>query len=262
MQPTTTTTQDRGQCNVGGMLDGLEETMASVREIMLPEKSLSLREVTTRYGVDSLRVLFAAYSNRRELTYLGYRVSRTASALTVTSADNPEVTTVGAPAQLSNEQKEHFAKQTWEGTKKYLQENWDGIKKGEIKAADIGGAVNGIAAAVIVESFGIKKDGLVSQVLVGLAEEKGRFVGAAVDSIVAAIKGEDGGVIKSTVGLLAATTIASKIPVVAAFGDDAWKMLYSVSLDMGGRVEEWANGIVGTLGGILDQADKLLPWNW
>lgn len=167
--------------------------MTTLRTITATERNNSLRILTSRYGVLTARQLIEAYGSKDKYTYLGYTVERIGSTITVKNQSGESTTIEIGDKKLTPEQQETVLNKTWEGIKQFFQEHAEDIKSGKIKAADIGGAVYGITATVIVFIFSpfaalgpLGK--IISTPFVTLATQKGRYWGSAVDEVVKLIR--------------------------------------------------------------------------
>lgn len=218
--------------------------MITIRAIATSEKTNSLRALTSRYGVVTARQLVTAYSNTWKYTYFGYTVERIGSKITVKNQSGESTTIEVGDKKLTREQQETVLNKIWEGIKQFLQEHAEDIASGKIKAADIGGAIYGIAATVILVIFApFAFLGPLGQILaapfITLASQKGRYWGACVDEVVRLIKGESDLKIKEIAGVLATVYItAIYLPVAELGGVDAWNLTVAVGKKLGGAVAD------------------------
>ncbi len=218
--------------------------MTTLRTITTIERNNSLRVLTSRYAVVTARQLMDAYSSKSKYTYVRYLVERNGSVITVKSESGESTTVKIGNQKLTEEQQETVLNKIWEGIKQFFQEHAEDIKSGKIKAADIGGAIYGIAATVIAFIFNpfaalgpLGK--LISAPFVTLATQKGRYWGSAVDEVVKLIKGESDLNKAQIVGVLATVYItATYLPVVALAGVDAWNLTVEVGKMIGGAVAD------------------------
>lgn len=169
--------------------------MTTLKTIVSAERSNSLRVLTSRYDVLTARQLIDAYGSKDKYTYLGNTVERIGSTITVKSQSGESTTIDIGDKKLTPEQQETVLNKIWEGIKQFFQEHAEDIQSGKIKAADIGGAVYGITATVIVFIFApFAAAGPLAKIIatpfITLASQKGRYWGACVDEVVKLIKGE------------------------------------------------------------------------
>ncbi len=218
--------------------------MTTIRIITAAERSNSLRVLTSRYEVRTARQLIEAYGSKEKYTYLGTTVERNGSTITVKSQTGESTSIQIGNKKLTPEQQETVLNKVWEGIKEFLQGHAEDIKSGNIKAADIGGAVYGIAATVIVFVFApFAAAGPLAKIIaapfITLASQKGRYWGASVDEVVKLIKGESDLKIREIVGVLATVYItATYLPVVELAGVDAWNLTVAVGKKLGGTAAD------------------------
>ena len=127
--------------------------------------------------------------------------------------------------------------------------NWDEIKKGNVKAEDIGGALYGAITGSIVGLFDpfigktfIGK--LAKLILVDTAKNAGRFYGAAVDELVALLSGKKDASVAQIVGTLATIQfIAVYVPGAPALVADGWSLTVEIGKQLGDTAEAAINEI-------------------
>lgn len=226
--------------------------MTTLRTITTTERNNSLRVLTSRYGVLTARQLIEAYGSKDKYTYLGYTVERLGSRITVKNQSGESTTIEIGDKKLTPEQQETALNKIWEGIKQFFQEHAEDIKSGNIKAVDVGGAIYGIAATVIVFIFtplaALGPLGkLISIPFVELASQKGRYWGSAVDELVKLIKGESDLNKAQIVGVLTTVfVVATYLPGLEVGGVDAWNLTVQVGEKLGGAVAD-----------IIDEIEKV-----
>lgn len=214
--------------------------MTTIRTITAAERSNSLRVLTSRYEVLSVRQLIEAYSSKEKYTYRGNTVERIGSKITVKNQSGESTSIEIGNKKLTPEEQETALNTIWDGIKQFLLEHGEDIKSGNIKAADIGGAIYGIAAMVIVALFlpiaiGGPLAKIIAAPFITLASQKGRYWGASVDEVVKLLKGESDLKIQEIAGVLATVYItATYLPVAELGGVDAWNLTVAVGKKLGG----------------------------
>ncbi|NGZ96343.1 MAG: hypothetical protein CV089_09480 [Nitrospira sp. WS110] len=218
--------------------------MTTIRTIATAERSNSLRVLTSRYEVLTARQLIEAYSSKEKYTYLGNTVERIGSTITVKNQSGEATSIEIGNTKLTPEQQETALDKIWEGIKQFFQEHEADIKSGNIKAADIGGAVYGITATLIVAFLlPIAIAGPWAKIIAGpfiaLASQKGRYWGASVDEVVKLLKGKSDLKIQEIAGVLATVYItATYLPIVELAGVDAWNLTVAVGKKLGGAAAD------------------------
>lgn len=232
--------------------------MAGIREIAQAEQTDSLRDLTSRYGVTSVRQLQAAFNQRTEVTYFSQKIVRTDTGIRIMSEDG-KTTSVEIPADnITPDQKNQALDKFWDSVKEYLRKNKDDILNGRIKAADIGGAVFGIAGSVIAMIFApFAGAGMLSKILnlafSGAAAQEGRYYGAAVDDLVSLLKGESDLTVRDIVGTLATVIIVADFaPVAVLGGTDAWSLTKEIGKALGGDVSDAVHKIENAVGAAVN----------
>jgi hypothetical protein len=240
---------------------------------------ITLRSFIQQYGTHSLRTLLAGVAiHRGEFTSTdlgnGYRLAKEGSSLHILTNDGLSVSSVKVPTdKLSSEQSKQALNDISKKIFEYFQTKFEDIKSGKIKAAEIGGAVYGIAAAVILAvyaPFAIAGK-LLAQVFnfgfsVG-AEQVGEYYGAIVDDFVAILKGEDNSSVSKIVGTMATVYFTQIVPVtpiagvagtsIRFLGTDGWSLTKEVGKTVGEGVEDAIDSIesvVSDVGGALGDA--------
>ncbi len=218
--------------------------MITLQIIATREKTSSLKVLTSRYGVRTARQLVAAYGTTEKYTYLGYTVERIGSNITVKNQSGESTTVEIGDKKLTPEQQETALNKIWEGIRQFLQDHADDIASGNIKAADIGGAIYGIAATVILLIFApFAFLGPLGQYLaapfITLASQEGRYWGASVDELAKLLKGESDLKIQEIAGVLATVYItATYLPIAKLGGVDAWNLTVEIGKKLGGTVTD------------------------
>ncbi|MBK7353401.1 MAG: hypothetical protein IPI97_01260 [Nitrosomonas sp.] len=249
--------------------------MTSLREITVAEQSNSLKVLISRYEVQTARQLISAFNSKTEYSYLGYTVKRNDSSISILSNNESTNIEIGN-TKLTPEQREQALEKIWEGIKQFFKDHAQDIESGKITAADIGGALYGVTASVILVIFApFAAVGPLAKVVaapfIALAAQKGRYWGASVDELIKIINDESDLNKQEIAGVLATVFVtASYVPGVGAIiqlgGIDAWNLTVEVGKKLGGTVVEIIGGIVsvvgdigeGVGGAIVDVVDDLL----
>ena len=249
--------------------------MTSLREITVAEQSNSLKVLISRYEVQTARQLISAFNSKTEYSYLGYTVKRNDSSISILSNNESTNIEIGN-TKLTPEQREQALEKIWEGIKQFFKDRAQDIESGKITAADIGGALYGVTASVILVIFApFAAVGPLAKVVaapfIALAAQKGRYWGASVDELIKIINDESDLNKQEIAGVLATVFVtASYVPGVGAIiqlgGIDAWNLTVEVGKKLGGTVVEIIGGIVsvvgdigeGVGGAIVDVVDDLL----
>lgn len=235
--------------------------MTSIRVITVAEKNNSLKVLTSRYKVQTARQLIEAFENKTEYTYLGYKVSRNDSTISILSQSGEESTNIEiGNTKLTPEQREQALEKIWEGIKQFFKDHAQDIESNKITAADIGGALYGITASVILVILApFAAVGPLAKVIaapfIALAAQKGRYWGASVDELINIINNESDLKKQEIAGVLATVFVtASYVPGVGALiqlgGVDAWNLTVEVGKKLGGTVVEVIEDIVSVVGDI------------
>lgn len=247
--------------------------MTGIRAIAEAEQSDSLRELTSRYGVQTASELITVYYKQNKITLSGYVIERSSTQIKITSKDNQSTTTDLKNAKITPEQRDKLLEEIWNGIRDFFEENWDDIKLEKIKAADIGGAIYGIAATVILKvinpfsAAGSALSKLIALPFLQASVQKGRYWGASVDTIVEIIKGESDLNKEQMAGVLATViVIAYYLPLPGAIiqlgGVDAWNLTVDVGKKIGGTAADAVDeikSVVGDVGeAISDAAGKAI----
>lgn len=242
--------------------------MPDLRAIATAEHEGSIRAIAARYGVQSARALADAFTQTREVTYLGYTLTRSGTTIEIRSQNGEKIMTVEATdGQITPEQRDEAIEKTWNGIKEFLRNNWDHIVNGDISAADIGGAVYGIAATVIASIFlPIAGNGLLGKLLtapfIALSANKGRYWGTAVDELIAIIRGDEATCAQIVGTLATALIINAYLPGAELFGGDAWSITRTIGNKLGGAASEgldWISSAAGDVAtGTVDIATSAL----
>lgn len=244
--------------------------MSGLRFIAREESSASIRSLVSRYHVSTVRQLMAAYDSKESYTYFGITVRRDGPTIIITNQFT-ETTwiRVDDPA-LAPDRREEVLNKTWSDTKRFFQHHWQEIESGRMRAVDIGGALYGIAAHAILSYFlPVASLGPLGEIarkpFVWAAEQKGRFYGAAVDEVVALVKGESDLKVVDMVGALGAFTLIGAVPgVVELFGSDGWNITMKVAKAIGGALTTAIDEICEVAGDVVDEItewpDALFRW--
>ena len=221
-----------------------EVKMTTLKTIAAAERSNSLRVLTSRYEVRTAHELIEAYGSIKKYTYLGNTVERNGSTITIRNQSGESTSIEIGNAKLTPEQQESALNQIWEGTKQFFQEHGEDVKSGNIKAADIGGAIYGITATLIVAfllpvAIGGPLAKIIATPFITLASQKGRYWGASVDEVVKLFKGESDLKIQEIAGVLASVYItATYLPVFELGGVNAWNLTVEVGKKLGGAAAD------------------------
>jgi hypothetical protein len=239
---------------------------------------ISIRAFMRDYGTNSLSTLFArvafVYGEVESLDLPGnYTFTKQKSggknSLRVQSKDNSSVVGVDVPdSKLGSEKSEQASKDIAKKVFEYFAKNYNDIRDGKIKAAEIGAAIYGIAAAVILAIFTLPFSPILGAVFIPLASNVGKYYGSIVDAIVAVLKGEDNLQIAEIVGIMATLYFLGSYygPIVALFGADGWSITRKVGEEVGGVLEDGVNEITSvvelitgiSLGDVADEAGKFI----
>ncbi|MEG4065426.1 hypothetical protein [Microcoleus sp. SVA1_A1] len=250
--------------------------MQSLREAAQKEGisvPISLKSFMQNYGTNSLKTLFTGVAlHQGEITSAdlggGYRLMRQDSTVKIMAADGSLVSSVKAPSDKV-EKSEQFFRETSKGLFKYFQQKGEDIKNGKIKAAEIGAAVYGIAASVILIIYApLAKIGqILAQIAnVGVsvgAERIGEYYGAIVDDFVAILKGEDDPTIADIVGTMGVVYFTFTIPVgatVRLFGTDGWSFTKEVGKAVGGKISNVIDSIESVVSDVGDVIGDAADW--
>ena len=235
--------------------------MTSLRDITIAEQNNSLKVLTSRYEVQTARQLIEAFNNKTEYRYLGYTVKRNDSSISILSNDGESKTSIEiGNTKLTPEQREQALEKIWEDVKQFFQDHKEDIESGKITAADIGGALYGMTAAVILIIFApfaafSSLGKLIAGPFVALSAQKGRYWGASVDELIKIINSESDLNKQEIAGVLATVFVtASYVPGVGAIiqlgGVDAWNLTVEVGKKLGGTVVGIIEDIVSVVGDI------------
>lgn len=238
--------------------------------------SIGLRSFMQNYGTHSLRTLLVGVEVHQGVFTLvdlggGYSLAKEGSTLHILSPDGSSASSVQVPAnKLSSEQSEQALQEIGKQLFEYFQKKLEDIKSGKIKAAEIGGAVYGIAAAVIVGIYA-PVEPILAQVFnfalpVG-AENVGEYYGAIVDDIFAILKGEDSSTVSEIVGTLATVYFTQLIPIAGVAGDalrflgtDGWSLTKEVGKAVGEGAEDVIDSIESIISDVGDALGDAVEW--
>lgn len=222
--------------------------MNSLLNVLQSQRSTSFRETAGYYSTRTLRKLIDADSSKSEYFYLGYQVQRTDKSISVANKDG-ELTqfTIQDNAPITKEQEKQILDIAWEKFKEIFEQNKEGVLEGKVNAADIGAMLfGGLATGVlfVLKPFGA---GGIAHVLgsgfVALAANKGRYFGAAVDEVIAILKGESELKRREIIGVFAtiavtATYFAGTASLIPLGGKTAWDLTLGVGKWVGGALED------------------------
>lgn len=210
---------------------------------------------------------------------LGARLSifREGTKIKVLSGDGKFTEADVTDEKLTNEQQEDVLNKALATLFDLIDLNWDEVKKGHVKAEDIGGALYGALTGSIVGLFDpfigktfIGK--LARMLLVDTAKNAGRFYGAAVDELIALLSGKSEATVAQIVGTLATIQfIAVYAPGAPALVADGWALTIEIGNRLGGTAESAINeigkvaaaavGVVGKVAeGTYKTAKKITDW--
>lgn len=222
--------------------------MKTMREIGAEQGSVSFRDIAERYSASTLRELIDSDSSSIAFSYMGYTFERTDSAISIQNKDGEKSEFKLDDTPLTPGQRKTVLDKSWEDIKKFARDNWEKIKDGQMKAADIGGALfSSVAGAILIVIAPFAKMGPLGDVLalpfVTLAANRGRYFGAAVDELVAILKDESDLTKRDVIGVLATVGVVMSYfaPVGALVplgGTTAWELTVSVGKWVGGAVED------------------------
>ena len=227
--------------------------MKTLRQVVSEHHSNSVRGVAARFSASTLRQLIEADTSVEQFSYMGYTFERNASSIRVTNKDGEKTELSLEATPLTEEQRKDILSRTWEDVRKFVTDKFDDLKDGKVKAEDIGAVVYGAAAGAIIAVVApFAALGAFGKFLAGpfmaLAANKGRYWGAAVDELVAVLKGENEATRAQIAGVLGTTVVLATYlspvgAVVALGGTDAWKLTVGVGKWIGGAVEDALNEI-------------------
>ena len=210
---------------------------------------------------------------------LGARLSifREGTKIKVLSGDGTFTEADVSDEKLTDEQQEDVLNKAMATLFDLIDLNWDEIKKGKVKAEDIGGALYGALTGSIVGLFdpfiGKTFIGKLARILlVDTAKNAGRFYGAAVDELIALLSGKSEATVAQIVGTLATIQfIAVYVPGAPALVADGWALTVEIGKRLGDTAESAINEIgnvaaaaVGVAGkvaeGTYKTAKKIADW--
>ena len=187
---------------------------------------------------------------------LGARFSifREGTKIKVLSGDGTLTEVDVSDEKLTAEQQEEMIDKGLATLFDLIDLNWDEIKKGNVKAEDMGGALYGAITGSIVGLFDpfigktfIGK--LAKLVLVDTAKQAGRFYGAAVDELIALLSGKKDATVAQIVGTLATIHfIAAYAPGAPALVADGW----SLTVEIGKRLGDTAEAAINEIGSVTE----------
>lgn len=178
-----------------------------------------------------------------------YTLTRSPSGLRITSLGGDYTDIDISSEKLTPEQQEEILNTLDRELWGFLGENWEDIKKGNIKAADIGGVTFGIVGGLIADVFvpGLGQT-ILGEILKKGSVQHGRFYGAAVDTLIDQIKHIDQVNLAHIVGTLGTIhVIALYFPWMPITGTDGW----SLTVEIGKKLGETTEDAINTIGGIV-----------
>lgn len=244
--------------------------MKTIRDLGSEQQSGSFRDVAGRYSVNTLRQLIDSDSSSTAFSYQEYKFERTDSAITILNKAGEKTEFKLDDTPLTPEQRKAVLDKVWEEIKKFVKDNWEHIKDGKMKAVDIGGALFASVAGAIFAIFLPFGKGPLADILlapfVGIAANRGRYFGAAVDELVAILKDESDLTKRDVIGVLGTTAFAVSFvaaPVIALIplgGTTAWELTVSVGKWVGGAVEDALDEIkkVPVVGPVVEVAEDVV----
>lgn len=236
--------------------------MTGLRRVTSIERTPSIRLCCARYSVHTGRELATAFTalndDHGDGIYAGHRIMRTANSLTLTDMSTGEASTA-----KKDDDDDAMFKEIGTQIVDFLRNNYSDIVSGKLKAVDAGGSLYGIAGKVAggiaggILGAGLLSD-LVGKAVGGLAEQKGRFFGAAVDDIVSMVKGETDPdqarrIVEGISALVFVGSYANPVfNIVTVGGVSAWKLTKDIADEIGGPVADAIEDIVDVVGDIGD----------
>jgi hypothetical protein len=188
-----------------------------------------------------------------------YTLTRSPSGLRITSLGGDYTDIDISSEKLTPEQQKEILntldRELWD----FLGENWEEIKKGNIKAADIGGVTFGIVGALIADVFvpGLGQT-ILGEILKKGSVQHGRFYGAAVDTLIDQIKHIDQVNLAHIVGTLGTIhIIALYLPWMPITGTDGWSLTVEIGKKLGETTEDAINTIGGIVGDVTGSVIKV-----
>ncbi|WP_370185614.1 hypothetical protein [Rhodococcus wratislaviensis] len=196
----------------------------------------------------------------------GYQLTEGDSALVIAHPDGMQSHVQVLADRLTPQQRDQVLEKMKEDILKYFSENKEKIISGNIKAADIGGAVYGIgwlAVLAIVQPLAVV-EGLIRAISgVGpgnLAVNTGEYYGKIVDAAIGILKGESQHTISTAIGTMGALYFTCVSPLAGAvrfFGGDGWSFTEKVGKEIGGALEDTIDAIGSVPGDVGDFIEDL-----
>lgn len=194
---------------------------------------------------------------------LGYTLTRSGSSIRLMSYSGEQYEADNSGSDLSPQDQEKVIGMTWDGIKEFIHKNYDDIKSGKIKAADIGGELYGISATAIYLVIAPVLDltllgKIVGMTFVEASKQVGRYYGAAVDELVSVLKGQTKPTITQVIATLGTMHIvATKLGYVMLSGD-AWTLTKEVGMKLGDTAEDGLKTIADVAGDVYGTGKELV----
>ena len=209
---------------------------------------------------------YAVAWQQKEELYASYQVVRSGASIKLLSRGGESQVDLSQSA-LSPEQREAALQQIEEQLKAFIASKADDIKEGRLKAVDIGGAVYGTAALVIVWIFAPfaaagPLAAFIAKPFAAAAAQVGRYYGAAVDDLVALLKGESNESLKQIAGVLATVALSWEYApglMAAALlgGADAWSLTKQIGEQIGDSVASGVDALVSAVGDAVEAVETV-----
>jgi hypothetical protein len=250
--------------------------MKSLRTTFQKEgrSSSSLRAFMQDYGTNSLKTLFVGVAiHQGDIAFAALPGGRNLiiekspekNTVRILSQDNTGGQVDIPKDKLGENNSDKAVKEIAQKLFKYFQEKADDIQDGKIKAADIGGAIYGIAAATILTIFapfaavGTILSPIFSSAFSIAAKGVGEYYGAIVDDFVSLLKNENNSTISDVVGTMATVMFSQIIFDVPGgplrfLGIDGWAITKKIGQEVGDNLEKAIQEIDEITGGIVSSA--------
>ena len=193
---------------------------------------------------------------------LGYILIRSGSSLSIRSYSGEQAEINNSGSDLSPQDQDEVLRMTWDGIKAFIQKNYDDIKSGKIKAADIGGELYGISATAVYLVIAPALDATILGRVVGTtfveaSKQVGRYYGAAVDELVSVLKGQSKPTITQVIATLGTMQfVSTKLGVIMLSGD-AWTLTKAVGMKLGETAEDGLKTIANIAGDVYGAGKEL-----
>lgn len=194
---------------------------------------------------------------------LGYTLTRSGSGLSLLSYSGEQAEVNNSGSNLSPQDQDKVIHMTYDGIKTFIHKNYEDIKNGKIKAADIGGELYGISATAVYLVIAPVLDQtllgrIVGATFVDASKQVGRYYGAAVDELVSVLKGQSKPTITQVIATLGTMQfISTKLGAVMLSGD-AWTLTKAVGMKLGEAAEDGLKTIAHVAGDVYGAGKDLV----